>query len=54
MAEEFALLEASYTVIRMLQSFRRIEKANTLQTQEQHILTLVLANANGCKVVLTP
>lgn len=53
MVEEFALLEASYTVIRMLQSFRHIERVDPLLTEEKHTLTLVVANANGCKVVLT-
>ncbi|MCJ1392480.1 hypothetical protein MMC18_005347 [Xylographa bjoerkii] len=51
--QEFALLEASYTVIRLLQTFRDIKPANDGQMQEKQTVTLVVANADGCKVILT-
>ena len=53
-AEEFGLLEASYTVARLLHSFRRIEKSKGRQDFDKHSVTLVLAPANRCKVILTP
>lgn len=52
--EDFALLEASYVVIRLLQCFSHIKPADNSQSNEKQIVTLVLANAHGCKVVLTP
>ena len=52
-AEEFALLEASYTVIRLLQSYQGIRLADDRSIQEKQTVTLVVANANGCKVILT-
>lgn len=54
LSEEFGLLEASYTIVRLLQSFRRIEKPEGRQNFDKHNVTLVLTNADGCKVVLTP
>lgn len=52
LTEKFALLEASYTVIRLLQTFPQIEPADDLPIQERQSLTLVVSNANGCKVRL--
>ncbi|MCJ1432813.1 hypothetical protein MMC27_002170 [Xylographa pallens] len=51
--QDFALLEASYTVIRFLQTFRGIKMANGGAKQEKQTVTLVVANADGCKVILT-
>ncbi len=51
-AEEFALLEAGYTIVRLLQSFDRIERAAEMPARERQTVTLVVSNADGCKVVL--
>ncbi|MCJ1283495.1 hypothetical protein MMC26_002825 [Xylographa opegraphella] len=51
--QEFALLEASYTVIRLLQTFRGIQLADNTPAREKQTVTLVVANADGCKVILT-
>ena len=51
--EEFALLEASYTVVRLLQTFQGIKMADGGPIQEKQTVTLVVANADGCKVSLT-
>ena len=55
--EEFALLEASYTIVRLLQTFTNIELAEgeTVDQRDHpdHTVTLVLASAKGCKVKLT-
>lgn len=50
--EEFALLEAGYTIVRLLQTFGRIERAAEMLAPERQTVTLVVANADGCKVVL--
>ena len=52
--EEFALLEASYVVVRMLQKFRSFElhpgdKDIAVGTEKQEI-TLVLASFDGCRI----
>lgn len=56
--EEFAFLEASYTIVRLLQTFMQIELADEetvdQQSHPRHTVTLVVASANGCKVRLTP
>ena len=49
---EFALLEAGYTVVRMLQAFNVIEELPDEPEQHAHTLTLVLAPKNGCRVRL--
>ena len=55
--EEFALLEASYTIVRLLQTFTNIELAEEETVDQRdhpdHTVTLVLASAKGCKVKLT-
>ena len=54
--EEFALLEAEYTIVRFLQTFRNVEMATEEEKtvdHPDHTLTLVLASAKGCKVKLT-
>ena len=54
--EEFAFLEASYAVVRLLQTYRSIELAeeetNDQRDHPRHTITLVVASANGCKVRL--
>lgn len=56
--EEFAFLEASYTIVRLLQTFKNIElideKTVDQRDHPKHTVTLVVASANGCKVRLTP
>ena len=54
--EEFAILEASYTIVRLLQTFGTIELAEAETEYERmypkHTVTLVMASADGCKVRL--
>lgn len=56
-AEEFALLEASYTIVRVLQTFENIELVDEGTVDRrllpEHTVTLVVASAKGCKVRLT-
>ena len=55
--EEFALLEASYTIVRFLQTFENIELVDEGTVDRrllpEHTVTLVVASAKGCKVRLT-
>ena len=56
LGQEFALMEVSYTIVRLLQAFRRIrlpdgEKNEPVGTERQR-LTLVLCSADGCRVKL--
>jgi hypothetical protein len=50
--EEFALLEASYAIIRILQTFRHFESDSTREIadvgQERQDVTLVLSSGDGC------
>lgn len=48
--QNFALTEASYVMIRLLQHFRRIEARD--ETPWTEFLTLTMAIRNGCKVGL--
>lgn len=55
LGEDFALMEISYTVVRLLQEFPVIqlpegEKIEPVGTEKQR-LTLVLSAADGCKVL---
>lgn len=50
--EQFALTEASYTTIRLLQHFKKIEPRDPLPWAEW--ITLTLASQHGTKVSLTP
>ena len=54
--EEFAFLEAAYTIVRLLQTFGDIgvgeEETVDQRDHPRHTLTLVVASANGCKVRL--
>jgi cytochrome P450 len=54
LGEDFALMEVSYTVVRLLQAFPLIflpagEKIEPVGTERQR-LTLVLSSADGCRV----
>jgi cytochrome P450 len=50
--QQFALAEASYTIVRLLQEFAGIEDRDGGPWVEQ--LALTLASGNGVKVALTP
>ena len=56
--EEFALLEAGYVVVRMLQEFRRfemhIENKDVAVGAEKQEVTLVLASFDGCRIKMIP
>ncbi|KAJ8116574.1 hypothetical protein OPT61_g2020 [Boeremia exigua] len=56
LGQDFALLEAGYTIVRMIQRFPYIElseKEKTVEVgREKQDLTLVVAPANGCHVYL--
>lgn len=49
--QEFALTEVSYTMVRLLQTFRDIRPADDSEWAEK--LGLALAVRSGCKVCLT-
>ncbi|KAL6720966.1 hypothetical protein ACLMJK_000066 [Lecanora helva] len=57
LGQEFAMLEASFAIVRLLQTFSEIELAGEETAYEklypQHTVTLVIASANGCKVRLS-
>ncbi|KAF2716591.1 putative cytochrome P450 alkane hydroxylase [Polychaeton citri CBS 116435] len=57
LGRDFALLEASYIIVRLLQFYRDIvfcgSTVSSASTQK-HSLTLVLSSADGCKVRLVP
>ncbi|KAL3419543.1 n-alkane-inducible cytochrome p450 [Phlyctema vagabunda] len=50
--QQFALTEASYCTIRLLQSFSRLESRDTLPWEES--LTITVCSANGVQVCLKP
>ena len=54
--EDFALTEASYGIVRILQTFPNLRIPPDIPTlpsgQEKQTLTIVVASAEGCKVVL--
>ena len=55
LGQDFALLEVSYTIVRLLQAFPRIrlpadEDAKEILGKEKQRLTLVLLPADGCKL----
>ncbi|KAI9931071.1 hypothetical protein MW887_010728 [Aspergillus wentii] len=56
LGEDFALMEVSYTVVRLLQQFPHIRlpenEPNEPPGSEKQQLTLVLSSADGCKVEL--
>ena len=54
LGEDFALMEVSYTIVRLLQAFSIIslpvgDKIERVGTERQR-LTLVLSSADGCRV----
>ena len=52
--EEFALLEASYVIVRLLQTFKDFEfgPGQEIPTpgKERQDVTLILCSADGCKL----
>ena len=57
LGQDFALMEVSYTVVRLLQAFPIIElpadeKRSEMIGSERQRLTLVLSSADGCRVEL--
>jgi cytochrome P450 len=50
--QQFALTEASYTIVRLLQAFGGVEDRDGSEWTEQ--LSLTCCSANGVKVTLTP
>ncbi|KAJ5594073.1 uncharacterized protein N7459_000281 [Penicillium hispanicum] len=50
--QQFALTEAGYTIVRLLQHFEKIESRDEGAFEES--LTLTLASFNGTKVAMTP
>lgn len=54
--EDFALMEASYAIVRILQTFPNIRLPAGVPNEpvgsEQQNLTIVLSSANGCTVLL--
>ena len=56
LGQEFAMLEASYTIVRLIQAFPRIElpplEPNPRLGREKQTLTLVVSSAEGCYVKL--
>lgn len=54
LGEDFALMEVSYTIVKILQKFPNIslpkDEPNEPVGKERQLLTLVLSSADGCKV----
>lgn len=50
--QQFALTEAGYTTVRILQEFERLESRDPEPFKE--LLTLTMASENGAKVALKP
>lgn len=54
--EDYALMEASYAVVRILQTYLNIRlppgEQNLPVGGEKHNLTIVMSSAEGCKVLL--
>lgn len=54
--EDFALMEASYAIVRTLQAFPKIRLPPGVRNEpvgsEKQNLTIVLSSADGCKVLL--
>jgi cytochrome P450 len=55
-SEDFALMEASYALVRVLQEFPNIQLAPEIVPvktgQEKQEVTIVVSSAEGCKVLL--
>ena len=52
MGQQFALTEASYTIVRLVQEFEGMEDRDGTQWAEQ--LSLTMASANGVRVGMVP
>lgn len=56
-AEEFALIEASYGIVRVLQAFPNLrlspQEPQEPTGQEKQSLTIVVSSAEGCRVLLS-
>jgi hypothetical protein len=56
LAEDFALTEASYAIVRIIQTFPELrlppETPNVPPGEEKQALTIVVSSAEGCKVLL--
>lgn len=54
LGQDFALLEAGYTIVRLLQTFEIIEKSgkgfDMPVGEEKQVLTLVVSSGDGCSV----
>lgn len=50
--EQFALTEASYTTVRLMQEFKALESRDSGPWEES--LTLTCTSRNGTQVALTP
>ena len=50
--QEFALLEAGYTIVRFLQEYAAIQELSTEPRRFRHATTLVVAPKDGCNVRL--
>ncbi|KAI1371140.1 putative N-alkane-inducible cytochrome P450 [Hypoxylon crocopeplum] len=50
LGQQNALIEASYTIVRLLQQFKQIEARDSLPWTEH--LSIGLSNENGCKIAL--
>jgi cytochrome P450 len=53
LGQEFALLEAGYTIVRILQVFESIQMVGAdwpVVGQEKQVLTLVVSSSDGCCV----
>ena len=54
LGQDFALMQVSYTIVRLLQAFPNLalplDEPNEAPGTENQRLTLVLSSANGCKV----
>jgi cytochrome P450 len=56
LGQEFAMMVVAYVIVKLLQRFPTVQlspdEINEKLGTERHRLTLVLTNANGCRVVL--
>ncbi len=55
-SEDFALMEASYGVVKIIQTFPNLRLPPEMETEatgeERQNLTIVVSSADGCKVLL--
>lgn len=54
LGQDFALLEAGFTIVRLLQTFETIDRTEQSFRlpigEEKHVLTLVVSSGDGCWV----